>query len=178
MPQESDTLINDTLCPLFADKFVGGILVWHVIPSLRLLRRDLIDVHPLSSEPRHRCAKDLIPTLFVSLRILGQLALLTDLLLVRTGGNILLHWQREHSVQILHHFEGRFVNVSSKNWPSELCLISARHSLQWRRLSSQDTQTLSHINRFVSVANGCCIYPGNPRRLHFSLNIDWSPLWS
>ena len=27
MPQESDTLINDTLCPLLADKFVGGILV-------------------------------------------------------------------------------------------------------------------------------------------------------
>ena len=69
MPQESDTLVNGTLCPLLADKFVGGILVRHVIPSLRLLRRDLIDVHRLSSDPRHRCAKDLIPTLFVSLRV-------------------------------------------------------------------------------------------------------------
>ena len=97
MPQESDTLINGTLCPLLADKFVGGILVWHVIPSLRLLRRNLIDVHRFSSDPRHRCAKDLIPTLFVSLRIWSQLALLIDLLLVRTDGNILLHWQKEHS---------------------------------------------------------------------------------
>ena len=97
MPQESDTLINGTLCPLLAVKFVGGILVWHVIPSLRLLRRDLIDVHRLSSDPRYRCAKDLIPTLFVSLRIWSRLELLTDLLIVRTDDNILLHWQREHS---------------------------------------------------------------------------------
>ena len=86
-----------TLYSLLADKFVGGILVRHVIPSLRLLRRDLFDVHRLSSDPRHRCAKDLIPTLFVSLRVWGRLALLADLLLVRTDRHILLHWQREHS---------------------------------------------------------------------------------
>ena len=84
---------------------------------------------------------------------------------------------RKNIVQIIHHFEGKFVNVSSKNWPSELCLISARHYLQLRRVSSQDPRTLSHISRIVSLANDCCVYPGSPRRLYFSLNIDWSLLW-
>ena len=71
---------------------------------------------------------------------------------------------RKNIVQIIHHFEGKFVNVSSENWPRELCLISARLSLQWRRVSIQDTRTLSHISRFVSVANDCCVYLGSPRR--------------
>ena len=50
---------------LVADGFVKGILVLYSVPKIRLLHRDLLDIHRLTSDLRHKHKIDL--TYFIAL---------------------------------------------------------------------------------------------------------------
>ena len=65
--------MNDALSLLSPHRFVKRILVRHSVTKIRLLYRDLLDVHRLVSDLRHNHVIDLTYTIPLSLRIKSQL---------------------------------------------------------------------------------------------------------
>ena len=138
---------------LVADGFVKGILVIYSVPKIHLSHRDLLDIHRLTSDLRHKHKIDLTYFIALWLRITSQLTSRADrrsVTLLRLP--VWYSAQKDRRNKTVPLIQGIRSRIPSRRTQIERYLVwRARYPLQWIR--DPDTRTMSYSNRIVSQTN-------------------------